>query len=202
MVMKTDGSPQNKKVFVTEMYFLQTLKSNVLLNSCDFNTSIMESVRTKLSSQFEGASFGALGMVVRLYAIDSIGQPIDKTAGGDGAVFPVEFRVVAFRPVVGERLCAVVEQVNARGIICRIENTLVFICRCSMPYDLMFMHSINPPFYRNPGNTVSIMVGDLLQFEVTVAECLGFDYFVMGTLLGRDLGVVLTLHGLVPYGTF
>jgi DNA-directed RNA polymerase II subunit RPB7 len=93
------------------MFFLKSLKHQILLHPSFFGASIKQFVKQKLHEEVEGTCLGKFGFIIAIASVENIGR--GKIQEGSGmAEYNVDYKAILFRPFKGEVMDAQVVTVN------------------------------------------------------------------------------------------
>ena len=96
------------------MFFLKRLEHPIHLHPSYFGPSLTDYIEQKLRDDVEGTCSGQHGYIVKVLAIDSVGE--GTVLPGEGlAVFNASYRALVLRPFKGQVVDAVVANVNKVG---------------------------------------------------------------------------------------
>lgn len=170
------------------MFYHIPLEHEIQLHPRYFGPNLVQTVKQKLFSEVEGTCSGKYGFVIAVTTIDNIGNGLIQP--GSGFVnYPVKYKAIVFRPFKGEVLDAVVTQVNKVGIFTEIGPLSCFISRHSIPADMVFDASSNPPAYKTDDEDVVIAQDDEIRLKIVGTRVDATDIFAIGTLMDDYLGL-------------
>jgi DNA-directed RNA polymerase subunit E' len=101
------------------MYKMLSVEDKIRVPPSKFNLGPENAVKASLDERWEGTVDKALGVVISVISIESIGE--GKIISGDGALhFPVKFKVVVYQPEMYEIVKGQVIDVTEFGVFVRI----------------------------------------------------------------------------------
>ncbi|XP_065205969.1 DNA-directed RNA polymerase II subunit RPB7 [Planococcus citri] len=171
------------------MFYHIALEHEILLHPRYFGPQLYETVKQKLYTEVEGTCTGKYGFVIAVTTIDSIGSGI-VLPGQGFVVYPVKYKAIVFRPFKGEVLDAVVTQVNKVGIFADIGPLSCFISHHSIPADMQFCPTTNPPCYKSKNEDIVIHSEDEIRLKIVGTRVDASGIFAIGTLMDDFLGLV------------
>ncbi|CAH0389311.1 unnamed protein product [Bemisia tabaci] len=142
-----------------------SLEHEILLHPRYFGPQLFDTVKAKLYSEVEGTCTGKYGFVIAVTTIDNIGAGLIQPGQGF-VVYPVKYKAIVFRPFKGEVLDGVVTQVNKVGMFVEIGPLSCFISHHSIPADMEFCPSFNPPCYKSKSEDVVIQTDDEIRLKI------------------------------------
>lgn len=171
------------------MFYHLSLHHEILLHPKYFGPQLLMTVKKKLFNEIEGTCSGKYGFIIAVTAIDSIGAG-HLLPGRGFAKFPVKYKAVVFRPFKGEVLEGVVTQVNKVGIFVEIGPLKCFVSKQSIPPDMEFDLSSNPPMYRSKDDNTVIQPDDEVRVKIMGTRVDAKEFFAIGTLADHYLGLI------------
>ncbi|XP_055610060.1 DNA-directed RNA polymerase II subunit RPB7 [Uranotaenia lowii] len=170
------------------MFYHISLEHEILLHPRYFGPQLMETVKQKLYTEVEGTCTGKYGFVIAVTTIDDIGSGVILPGQGF-VVYPVKYKAIVFRPFKGEVLDAVVTQVNKVGMFAEIGPLSCFISHHSIPADVQFCPTANPPCYRSKDEEIVIALEDKIRLKIVGTRVDATGIFAIGTLMDDFLGL-------------
>jgi DNA-directed RNA polymerase II subunit RPB7 len=170
------------------MFYHISLDHEIELHPRYFGPQLIETVKRKLFTEVEGTCTGEYGFVVAVTSIDHIGSGLIQHNTGF-AVYKIKYRAIVFRPFKGEVLDGVVTQVNKVGIFTEIGPLSCFISRHSIPEDMKFDSTTDPPCYKTADEDIVIQQEDTLRLKIVGLRIDATDIFAIGTLMDDYLGL-------------
>ncbi|PVD26001.1 hypothetical protein C0Q70_13669 [Pomacea canaliculata] len=174
----------------SEMFYHVSLEHDILLHPRYFGPNLLNIVKQKLFTEVEGTCTGKYGFVIAVTTIDNIGAGMIQPGRGF-VIYPVRYKAIVFRPFKGEVLDAVVTQVNKVGLFTDIGPLSCFISRHSIPADMEFDPSSNPPCYKTKDEDIVIQPDDEIRIRIVGTRVDAKDIFAIGTLMDDFLGNLL-----------
>jgi len=171
------------------MFYHVALEHDIMLHPKYFGPGLLNTVKMKLFSEVEGTCTGKYGFVIAVTTIDNIGAGMIQPSRGF-VNYPVKYKAIVFRPFKGEVLDAVVTQVNKVGLFTEIGPLSCFISRRSIPADMRFHPSTNPPCYKTEDENMVIQQDDEIRVKIVGTRVDATDIFAIGTLMDDYLGLV------------
>ncbi|CAF2627976.1 unnamed protein product [Rotaria sp. Silwood2] len=169
------------------MFFHVSLDHEILLHPRYFGPQLIKTVRRMLFNEVEGKCIGRYGYVIAVTSIDNIG--VGKIQPGRGyVIFPVKYHAIVFRPFKHEVVEAIITQVTKMGIFCKIGPLTCFISRHSIPRDMEYDPSANPPCYKKKDDDLMIQPEDSIRVKIAGLQVDAKDFFAVGTLMDDYLG--------------
>lgn len=170
------------------MFYHVSLEHEILLHPRYFGPNLLDIVKRKLYTEVEGTCTGKYGFVIAVTSVDNIGAGLIQPSRGF-VVYPIKYKAIVFRPFKGEVLDAVVIQVNKVGLFTEIGPLNCFISRHSIPADMEFDPSSNPPCYKTKDEDIVIQEEDEIRLKIVGTRVDAKDIFAIGTLMDDYLGL-------------
>ncbi|VVT51420.1 uncharacterized protein SAPINGB_P003090 [Magnusiomyces paraingens] len=115
------------------MFVLTKISDLIRLDPLNFNTPLAEGLEDEINKKFANRVIHNVGLCICLYDIEDFNDGMTKN--GDGGVFiKCTFRIIVFRPFVGEILVGWVSSCTEEGINIKME----FFDDIHIPKDLLF----------------------------------------------------------------
>eukprot|EP00752_Nemacystus_decipiens_P003713 g3422.t1 len=119
------------------MFVLATIKDTVKVAPSKFNGDALDVLTAQIEAKFADRVIANVGLCICLHSYESIGDPYVYPSDG-AAHYKVRFRMLVFRPFVGEILAGKVSCCNKQGI----KVSLDFFENASIPKDLLQSPSV------------------------------------------------------------
>ena len=111
------------------MFYIATIADTLRIPPQNFSTGDDQSLINAITSKYPSRTITDVGVVVELFDVVTVGGAVIH-AGDGGACFEVVFRVVVFKPFVGECITAKVTACTPEGI----NLSLDFFDNITVPY--------------------------------------------------------------------
>ncbi|GMH53547.1 hypothetical protein TrST_g6839 [Triparma strigata] len=178
------------------MFFLTTIADTLRITPGDFGTGDTTSIIAAINATYPEKVIMDVGLCIALYDVIRVGSSLIHAADG-GAHFEVVFRVVVFKPFIGEVITGTVLNCTKEGI----DVTLNFFSKIKIPYYNIFDPNHFVEGKRGEGKWVwddhendvednadvpddseelAIEKGDLISFAVESVHFTGKNYSVKG----------------------
>eukprot|EP00904_Undaria_pinnatifida_P001880 jgi/Undpi1/11693/HiC_scaffold_36.g13988.m1 len=115
-----------------EMFVLTTIKDTVKVAPGTFSGDSLDVLTAQIEAKFADRVIANVGLCVALHSYETIGDPYVYPSDG-AAHYKVRFRLLVFRPFVGEILAGKVSSCTEHGI----KVSLDFFEHASIPKDLL-----------------------------------------------------------------
>eukprot|EP00903_Cladosiphon_okamuranus_P019376 g17816.t1 len=119
------------------MFVLATIKDTVKVAPSYFGGDALDVLTAQIEAKFADRVIANVGLCICLHSYESIGDPYVYPSDG-AAHYKVRFRMLVFRPFVGEILAGKVSCCNKQGI----KVSLDFFENASIPKDLLQSPSV------------------------------------------------------------
>lgn len=126
-------------------------------------------LRDKLLTDVEGTCSGQFGFIVSVLDSVDINVGKGKIIPSSGyAEFEVQYRAIVWKPFKGEVVDGIVSKVEKIGIFVDVGPLEVFIAVQTLPSELQFNSSNNPPAYM--GDDQLITKGSKIRLKITAVR--------------------------------
>ncbi|ODV93093.1 hypothetical protein PACTADRAFT_52147 [Pachysolen tannophilus NRRL Y-2460] len=151
------------------MFFLKDLSLNLTLHPSYFGPQMKRYLRDRLLTDVEGTCSGQFGFIVTV--LDSMTIEVGKgkilpTSGY--AEFQVKYRAVVWRPFKGEVVDGIVSKVERIGIFVDVGPLEVFIAVQTLPNELTYNPSNNPPAFMSEDQLIT--KGSKIRLKITAVR--------------------------------
>ncbi|CAM9555132.1 unnamed protein product [Ectocarpus fasciculatus] len=119
------------------MFVLATIKDTVKVAPSKFSGDALDVLTAQIEAKFADRVIANVGLCICLHSYESIGDPYVYPSDG-AAHYKVRFRMLVFRPFVGEILTGKVSSCTKQGI----KVSLDFFENASIPKDLLQSPSV------------------------------------------------------------
>ncbi|ODQ66550.1 hypothetical protein NADFUDRAFT_45986 [Nadsonia fulvescens var. elongata DSM 6958] len=148
------------------MFVLSKFSDLIRVKPQDFNKSTSDALEDEINTKYANKVVQNVGLCICLYDIHTIDEGLIKP--GDGAVYiKVEFRLIVFRPFVGEILEGWISSCSEDGIRVKME----FFDDVFIPKEYLFEGSVFVPkeqawVWRTEDNELYMDTNEKIRFRI------------------------------------
>lgn len=175
---------------VVTMFFLKSLKRDILLEPRMLGPNMVAEVKGKLVAELEGQCLGKHGYVVSIFSIEDkniLPGMIDNDTGSVHVT--VKYGVILLRPFRNEIMDAVVTLASdENGFFARVGPLQIFVSRHNMPDEIQF----NPltENWASDDREIEIVSGSLVRLRIIGLSFDAAGISAVGTINEAFLGQI------------
>jgi DNA-directed RNA polymerase subunit E'/Rpb7 len=177
------------------MFFLKTIKKEILLEPRFLGPLLMHHVFSRLTTELEGQCYGKLGYIISVMKVEEKDLIADNALvdNDNGSVnLTCVCQVLVLRPFKNEVVDAVVTMAdNPTGIFTNIGPLKIYVSRYAMPKSISFDENSGNRWVAEDGRT-EITVGTVLRLRITGSAFKTGEISAVGKIDEDCLGVVGT----------
>ncbi len=144
-------------------------------------------MEAKLKDDVEGTCTGRHGYIIRVIAINDIGEGILKPGSGL-AEFQSRYTAIVMKPFKGEVVDAMVYNVNNHGFFAHVGPLSIFTSTHLLPVEYKFVADANPPEFASPD--ASLTPGSKVRLRIVGTRVDANEIFAIGTMKEDFLGPI------------
>ncbi|KDN45479.1 putative DNA-directed RNA polymerase II chain Rpb7 [Tilletiaria anomala UBC 951] len=163
------------------------LKHTINLHPSFFGPSMQQFLEAKLRDDVEGTCTGRYGYIIRVVAINDIGEGIVKPGSGL-AEFRSKYSAIVMKPFKGEVVDALVTNVNKMGFFASVGPLSIFTSTHLLPVEYQFQADSNPPEFASP--EASLTPGIKVRLRIVGTRVDANEVFAIGTMKEDFLGPI------------
>ncbi|OLL25098.1 DNA-directed RNA polymerase II subunit rpb7 [Neolecta irregularis DAH-3] len=165
------------------------LTRTIALHPSCFGPRLRDFLKIRLLAEVEGTCTGQHGYIVCVLDSNKIEIGAGKIVPGTGmAEFSVLYKAVLFKPFKGEVVDATVQIVNKMGFFADVGPMRVFVSVHSLPSDMKWEPSSNPPSYASDDQIIE--KGAKVRLRIIGTRTDATEIFAIASIKEDYLGVI------------
>mmetsp|Transcript_23549 Transcript_23549/g.41749 ORF Transcript_23549/g.41749 Transcript_23549/m.41749 type:complete len:174 (-) Transcript_23549:58-579(-) len=172
------------------MFFLLSLKKNLLVTPDMLGPKLFKHLKKVLKRSVEGTCSSRYGYIINVLIVDGYGEGKIKDGNGD-VLFPVSYKALVFMPYQGEILDAEVTQVIEIGFMANVGPLKLFVSSKNIiDYHYDPNARPTPKWVNREDSTQVIEPGRSVRVKVTGVRVESNDIFAVCTIADDYLGPI------------